>query len=123
VASLVAAGVAEAIHPGSDQPMPMIAAPELKGQLDGGRRPLIIDLRPAEEYQAGHLPRARSIPLTQLRRRAQEIPRGRIILYCACPREELDAAYRYLLERGIEMIEGLSDGFAGWASRGYPVER
>jgi len=101
----------------------MIAAAELKAQLDAGRRPLIIDLRPAEEYQAGRLPRARSIPLTQLRRRAQEIPRGRTILYCSCAREELDAAYRYLLDRGIEMIEGLTDGFAGWAGRGYPVEK
>ncbi|HEV8673356.1 MAG TPA: rhodanese-like domain-containing protein [Methylomirabilota bacterium] len=123
LAGTLAAGTATAIHGGPDQPITMISAPQLKAQLDAGRRPLLIDLRTAEEYQNGHLPRARSIPLAQLRRRYQEIPRGRIVLYCSCPREELDAVYRLLATAGVEMVEGLEEGFGGWVARGYPIER
>ena len=46
----------------------------------------LLDVRPAEEYRAGHLPGARSIPLPQLRERLREIPRGReVVAYCRGP--------------------------------------
>jgi hypothetical protein len=39
----------------------------------------VIDLRPVDAFRAGHLPRARSRPLGELKRRAAEIPRvGRV---------------------------------------------
>ena len=43
----------------------------------------LLDVRPAEEYRAGHLPGARSIPLPELRARLGEIPRSReVVAYC-----------------------------------------
>ena len=43
----------------------------------------VLDVRPAEEYMAGHLPGAISIPLAQLKRRLREIPKNRqVIAYC-----------------------------------------
>src|SRR5262249_54467221 len=43
----------------------------------------VLDVRPAEEYQAGHLPGARSIPLSELKARMGELPKNReIVAYC-----------------------------------------
>lgn len=50
------------------------------------REVTLLDVRPEEEFRAGHLPGARSLPLGQLRRRLDEIPREReVIAYCRGP--------------------------------------
>jgi rhodanese-related sulfurtransferase len=122
VALALAALLAEAAH-GPAGPLPLLAAAELKAQLDAGRRPFLIDQRPLDAFRQGRLPGARSIPLRELRRRYGEIPRGRLVIYCDCPRDELEAAYRFLVDQGAEQIAALEGGFAGWTARGYPVER
>ncbi len=54
----------------------------LLDRIRGGQVTL-LDVRPAVEYRAGHLPGARSIPLPELRARLGEIPRGReVVAYC-----------------------------------------
>jgi rhodanese-related sulfurtransferase len=46
----------------------------------------LLDVRPAEEYRAGHLPGARSIPLPELPSRLDEVPRDReVVAYCRGP--------------------------------------
>lgn len=47
---------------------------------------VVLDVRPTEEYLAAHLPFARSIPLGELRRRLEELPKDRpIVAYCRGP--------------------------------------
>jgi rhodanese-related sulfurtransferase len=77
-----------------------------------------------EVFRQGRLPGARSVPLAQLRRRYGEIPRtGPVILYCACPPEEIMAAYRFLSGEGYRNVSVMEEGFPGWVKRGYPLER
>ncbi|MEW5847451.1 MAG: metalloregulator ArsR/SmtB family transcription factor [Myxococcota bacterium] len=46
----------------------------------------LLDVRPSEEFQSGHLPGALCIPLNELRRRLAEIPKGReVVAYCRGP--------------------------------------
>ncbi|MFO0585410.1 MAG: metalloregulator ArsR/SmtB family transcription factor [Anaeromyxobacter sp.] len=46
----------------------------------------LVDVRPVEEFRAGHLPGAHSIPLAELHRRLDELPRGReLVAYCRGP--------------------------------------
>jgi rhodanese-related sulfurtransferase len=46
----------------------------------------LVDVRPPEEYRAGHLPGARSLPLAELRSRLGELPRrGEVVAYCRGP--------------------------------------
>jgi rhodanese-related sulfurtransferase len=122
LASLLLAAPAIAGH-GDGGPLPVISLADLKTQLDSGRRPFLVDLRSAEEFRQGRLPGARSIPIRELRRRYREIPAGRVVLYCDCPREELEAAYRLLASQGAEQVQGLEEPFARWVARGYPLER
>jgi rhodanese-related sulfurtransferase len=99
-------------------------AEHVKRLLDAGARLAFIDLRPPEEFSRGRLPGARSVPLRELRRHYAEVPRtGHVILYCACPSEEVQAAYRFLRDQGYRNLSILEDGFSGWVTRGYPLER
>ncbi len=73
---------------------PVLAIPPdyARRLVDEGDRPIFVDLRPLEEFRKGRLPGACSLPISELRRRFAEVPRtGRVILYCACPPEEIQA--------------------------------
>jgi len=78
---------------------------------------VVLDVRPAEEYLARHLPFARSIPLSELRQRLAELPKDRaIIAYCRGP-------YCLWAKDAVELLraEGfkasrLRAGVAEWAA-------
>src|SRR5579859_4912758 len=62
-----------------------VTLPELR-RLMRDREITLIDVRPREEYVAGHIPGARSIPVRELKRRLAEIPkRNEVIAYCRGP--------------------------------------
>lgn len=114
---------APATH-GTPVPVLTIEPEYAKRLLDGGQQPIFVDLRPPADFVKGRLPGALSIPLSELRRRYDDIPRtGQVILYCDCPIEELKAAFRFVAAEGYRNVSVLSEGFRGWAKRGYPVER
>jgi len=85
---------------------------------------VILDVRPADEYRAGHVPGAVSIPVDELERRAGELPRGKeIVAYCRGP-------YCVLAYRAVEMLRArgrrarrLEEGFPEWRAAGLPVVR
>ncbi len=83
----------------------------------------VVDVRPAEEYAAGHLPGAINIPRPDLARRLGELPRDReIVAYCrgpyCAPTFEAVAAFR----RAGLAARLLEDGFPEWRAAGLPVE-
>lgn len=101
-----------------------IQADHAKRLLDDGERLIFVDLRSAAEFRMGRVRGAHSLPLAELSRRHAEIPRtGRVILYCACPYEQLQAAYSFLWQGSYRNVSALEGGFQEWAKRGYPVER
>lgn len=83
----------------------------------------VLDVRPVEEYQAGHIPGAISVPVAELERRLAELPRERtIVAYCRGPYcvMALDAV-AILRARGYEALR-LDEGVPDWRARGLPVE-
>jgi hydroxyacylglutathione hydrolase len=114
---------AAAVHGAPDAPLSLVPAAELMKSLETNPRPVLVDLRPPEAFRQGRLPGARSVPLRELRRRIGEVPAGRIVLYCDCSPEEVDAAYRFLRDRGFADVRALAGGFAAWVAAGLPVER
>jgi rhodanese-related sulfurtransferase/DNA-binding transcriptional ArsR family regulator len=89
-----------------------------------GRDVLVLDVRPVEEYSAGHVAGAISVPLAELERRLSELPRQRrVVAYCRGPYCVLAAeAVRLLRRGGIEAVR-LRDGFPEWRDAGLPVEQ
>ena len=82
----------------------------------------VLDVRPAEEYRAGHIPGALSIPLKELERRLSDLPRERdIVAYCRGP-------YCVLAVEAVEMLRArgfsafrLEQSVQDWRAEGLPV--
>jgi len=84
---------------------------------------VVIDVRPDHEFAAGHLPHARSIPLSELERRLADLPTEKaIVAYCRGPFCLMsDEAVQLLRERGYTAHK-ISDGVTEWAAGGLPIE-
>ena len=82
----------------------------------------VLDVRPVEEYQAGHIPGAKSIPLKELERRLSELPRDQeIVAYCRGPYCVLSIqAVETLRAKGLRAMR-LEDGVQDWRAHGLPV--
>jgi len=85
---------------------------------------VVLDVRPAQEFAAGHIAGARSIPVAELRTRIKEIPKRRIIVaYCRGPYCVFaDQAVGILRDAGYRAFR-LDGGFPEWRMKGMPVER
>jgi rhodanese-related sulfurtransferase/DNA-binding transcriptional ArsR family regulator len=83
----------------------------------------VLDVRPAEEFRAGHLPRALSVPLEDLEARMKDLPKDReIVAYCRGPYcvMAVEAVAR-LREEGFRAVR-LDLGVLDWQAKGLPVE-
>jgi rhodanese-related sulfurtransferase len=94
---------------------------ELLGRVRTGAV-TVLDVRPAEEYVAGHIPGAISVPLEDLERKLSELPRDQeIVAYCRGPYCVLAIqAVEILRKRGFQAVR-LEDGVQDWRARGFPV--
>jgi rhodanese-related sulfurtransferase/DNA-binding transcriptional ArsR family regulator len=83
----------------------------------------VLDVRPPEEYEAGHIPGALSVPLPELAKRLSELPKRReVVAYCRGPYCVLSVeAVKLLRARGFKAVR-LEDGVLDWAARGLDVE-
>lgn len=102
--------------------MEPLSPAELASRLGEGTITL-LDVRPDDEYRAGHLPGARHFPIETLEQRLAELPAGApIVAYCRGPYCVLSfKAARLLRERGFD-VRRLRDGFPEWKAAGRPVE-
>jgi ArsR family transcriptional regulator len=84
----------------------------------------VLDVRPEEEFQLGHVPGAVNIPLGDLERRLAELdPKQEIVAYCRGPWCVLSfEAVAALRKRGFA-ARRLEDGLPEWQAAGLPVER
>jgi rhodanese-related sulfurtransferase len=101
------------------QPM---TAQELLSRLND-EQVVVLDVRPTEEYRAGHLPHARSLPVTELEARLAELPADKeIVAYCRGPYCVFaDEAVALLRQRGYRATR-LQEGLADWHLLGLPIE-
>ncbi len=83
---------------------------------------VVLDVRPPEEYRAGHIPGALSVPLKQLRSHLSKLPRNQdIVAYCRGPYCVLATeAVELLRAKGFRALR-LEDGIPEWRAHGLPV--
>ncbi len=83
----------------------------------------VLDVRPPEEFSAGHIPGAINVPLKHLESRLADLdPEHEIVAYCRGPHCILafDAVAR-LRQEGFKAFR-LEDGFPEWKHAGFPIE-
>jgi rhodanese-related sulfurtransferase len=83
----------------------------------------ILDVRPETEFNSGHIANAISIPIDELKKRLNELPkRKEIVAYCRGPFcVYADEAVTVLNNAGYRAIR-LEEGFPDWQLEGLPVE-
>ena len=100
-----------------------VTGDELQARLRAGSV-LVLDVRPEDEFAAGHVPGAVSIPVGELKRRLKEIPRGQEIVaccrgpYCVYSYDAIDI----LRPRGFK-ARRLDGGYLEWLAARLPIER
>jgi rhodanese-related sulfurtransferase len=99
-----------------------IGRDELLHKLEKGEV-VVVDVRPATEHAAGHIPGAVNMPIDELARRLDELPaRATVVAYCRGPYcVYADDAVRLLIRQGRTAVR-LEDGFPEWRSADLPVD-
>jgi rhodanese-related sulfurtransferase/DNA-binding transcriptional ArsR family regulator len=99
-----------------------ISRPELLERLKGGIV-TVLDVRPEDEFDLGHLPGAINIPIGDLEKRLADLdPEQEIVAYCRGPYCVLSyEAVAVLRARGFK-VRRLEDGLPEWRAAGLPVD-
>jgi len=104
------------------EPVVTVNALEVNRDRQNGKRPFLLDVRQPEEYRLGHIPGAKLIPLRELGRRMQEVPRGRqIVCICASGHRSVPAA-RKLIAAGYS-ASSLKNGMISWQMARLPLKK
>lgn len=99
-----------------------VAADELLDRLRDGLV-TVLDVRPADEFAAGHLPGAVNLPIGELEARLAELdPASEIVAYCRGPYCVLSYEAVAVLRALGFTARRLEDGFPEWRAAGRPVE-
>jgi rhodanese-related sulfurtransferase len=105
---------------GRDQLEPVGLA-ELRRRLRDGDI-TVIDVRPEEEYRAGHIPGALSIPVAQLKRRLAEVPKRReVVAYCRGPYCVYSVEAVEILRKHGYRARRADEGLPDWRANGLPI--
>jgi rhodanese-related sulfurtransferase len=86
---------------------------------------LVLDVGEDKDFAAGHLPRARNIPVRDLAGRLEEIARYRekAVIVSARSNTQAAAAVRALKRAGFKSVYQLKGGLAAWQQASLPVEK
>ncbi|MHB8403867.1 MAG: ArsR/SmtB family transcription factor [Gammaproteobacteria bacterium] len=82
----------------------------------------VLDVRPTEEYRAGHIPGALSVPLAELKSHLKELPKNReIVAYCRGPYCVMAIEAVELLRRKGYRAYRMEQGVMEWRARSWRV--
>lgn len=100
-----------------------MSASQLAERMASGQGPLVVDVRTAGERGTGSIEGSVHLPLTQLERRADELPRGRaIVVHCAGGYRSA-IAVSLLRRRGFVKVTDLVGGIAAWKAARLATEK
>lgn len=90
-------------------------------QLMNHRHAVLIDIRPASAFAAGHIPQSRNIPLEEINQKTASLPKNKpLILVCDQGRSAIGAATK-LRAQGVADVVTLEGGLNAWSTAGLPI--
>jgi rhodanese-related sulfurtransferase len=104
------------------KPNPSLDAADLSEKLKNGRHPLILDVRQPEEYRTGHIAGAKLIPLGDLTRKMQSLPKNREIV-CVCASGNRSGSATHLLVKAGYNAFNMRGGMVSWRRAGLAVKK
>ena len=97
---------------------------ELKKMMEAESPPTLIDCRELSEWEQGHIPGARLIPLSALNQNIDTLKGEKshiTILQCRSGKRSLRAC-QFLSENGFENLYNLEGGILAWIEEGYDIQ-
>lgn len=112
----------------------MLAVPALRKARDGAgistseaiqminqRQAVWVDVRPPEQFQAGHIAQARNVPATDIEQKAGSLPKNKpLVVVCENGRIAVRVAGR-LRSQGFADVTVMEGGMRAWSAAGLPV--
>lgn len=99
----------------SDEVSPLITSVELAERLRNKTAPLMVDVREAPEFRAGHIPDAVNMPLSEFRTHYTSLPKDQeVVLVCRSDNRS-GMAQQFLRAQGLDRTRNLIDGMLGWS--------
>jgi len=104
--------------------LPQWPVDELRAQLEETASLQLVDVRRPAEYTAGHVPRARNVPLDRLQRESAALDRSRPIAVVCASGYRSSTACSLLRQQGFTgPLHNIVGGTTGWIAAGFPTER
>ncbi|HET8705775.1 MAG TPA: rhodanese-like domain-containing protein [Pseudomonadales bacterium] len=106
------------------QDVPLVSQQQLLELQSSSAKPLLVDVRSADEFKQGHVPGAINIPHDQVQTRLSEFgAKDRdIILYCHSGRRS-GLASQVLSAAGFSHVRHLEGDMMGWQAKQRPIEK
>ena len=103
------------------EPFSRISVDDAKGMMsDGGVA--VIDVREPHEYNAGHVPNAKLIPVAKVFARKDELPRDKDVIFICQVGQRSALACEMAAAAGLTRLFNLEGGTEAWVKAGNPVE-
>ena len=102
--------------------MPSVSALELNEKLKNGKRPLVLDVRQPNEFRTGHIVGAKLIPLGELSRRLEELPKDKEIACICATGNRSRSATKILLRAGYNAVN-VKGGMMNWSGNGFTIKK
>ncbi len=108
--------------PGNDPQEPFARISVGEGSEMIGRDDVaVIDVREPHEYNAGHVPDARVIPVASVFARRDELPRDKDVIFVCAVGQRSALACEMAAAAGLTRLFNLEGGTEAWIKAGYPV--
>ncbi len=91
--------------------------------LQGRDDVVVLDVREQSEYDAGHIPGVKLIPMGTVAGRLNEIPKDKPVIVTCRSGNRSGQVTEYLRGQGYTNVHNMQGGIAAWQSAGYPVEK
>lgn len=100
----------------------LISANEVVQQINQ-RQAILIDIRKAESYKAGHIPQARNIPAEDLVTKTEKIAKDKPIIVVCDTGRNAQRSVADLRKQGFTDVSVLEGGLVAWAQAGLPTKK
>jgi rhodanese-related sulfurtransferase len=90
-------------------------------QMINQRQAVWVDVRPAEQYQAGHIAQARSVPATDIEKKSAGLPKNKPLVVVCEQGRDANRAVTKLKAQGFGEVVALEGGMRAWSQAGLPV--
>jgi rhodanese-related sulfurtransferase len=92
-------------------------------QMTNGKKAVIIDVRPNEQYQAGTIANAMNVPFEQLKSRAATLPKDKAVIVIDQDGRRASSAANQLKKEGLEEVHYLNGGMTSWLKESLPLKK